>query len=222
MARNLSAQTRTETGKNSNNRLREKGFIPAVMYSHGTSEKIQVNKKDFGAVFGKHISESVIIDLDIAGSGKTHVFVKDYQVDPVSDEVMHLDFYKITEGEKVRTMVPIETKGTAEGARLGGVFEMIDRFLHVECLPSELPEKLEIDITRLQIGEGIQVKDIKGPASMRILLDPEHVVMHVTTVKEEEVKVAEPVEGEPLVAAEGETKEEETKDNKETKDHKDK
>jgi len=188
MARSLSAQTRTETGKNSNNRLRVAGFIPAVMYSHGTAENIQVNKKDFGSVFGKKISESVIIDLDVTGKGKSHVFVKDYQIDPVTDEIVHLDFYKITEGEKIRTSVPLIIIGTSAGARLGGIFEVIDRDLHVECLPTELPEKLEIDVTSLQIGEAIQVKDIKGPASLKILLDPEHVVAHVTMAKEEEVK----------------------------------
>ncbi len=188
MARSLSAQTRTETGKNSNNRLRVAGFIPAVMYSHGTAENIQVNKKDFGSVFGKKISESVIIDLDVTGKGKSHVFVKDYQIDPVTDEIVHLDFYKITEGEKIRTSVPLVIIGTSAGARLGGIFEVIDRDLHVECLPTELPEKLEIDVTSLQIGEAIQVKDIKGPASLKILLDPEHVVAHVTMAKEEEVK----------------------------------
>jgi large subunit ribosomal protein L25 len=188
MARNLTAQPRKEIGKNNNNRLRVEGFIPAVMYSHGKAENLKVNKREFGSVFGKHISESVIIDLDVTGIEKCHVIVKDYQRDPVTDELVHLDFYKITAGEKIRTSVPIEAVGVAVGARLGGIFEMMDRVLHVECLPTELPEKIEIDITNLQIGEGIHVKDIKVPASMKILLDPEHVVAHVTTLKEEEVK----------------------------------
>jgi large subunit ribosomal protein L25 len=191
MARNLTAQPRTEIGKNNNNRLRVKGFIPAVMYSHGKSDTLQVNKREFGAVFGNNISESVIIDLDIIGKEKCHVIVKQYQLDPVSDEIVHLDFYKITEGEKIKTMVPLETKGVSIGARLGGVFEMMDRDIYVECLPAELPEKIVIDITELNIGQSIQVKDIKGPASMKILLDPEHVVAHVTTVKEEEEKPVE-------------------------------
>lgn len=191
MARNLSAQQRTLTGKNENNRLRAEGFIPGVVYTHGKSENVQIKKKEFSSVFTGHISESVIIDLDIAGKEKCHVIVKDYQTDPVSDEIIHLDFYKITEGEKIKTTVPVETKGTAIGARLGGVFETIDRFLAVECLPSELPEKLIIDISELNIGQGIQVKNIKVPASMRILLDPEHIIAHVTTVKEEKVEAAE-------------------------------
>jgi large subunit ribosomal protein L25 len=194
MARNLTAQPRTMVGKNNNNRLRVQGFIPGVLYSHGSSESIQISKKDFKNVFATQISESVIIDMDINGKEKCHVFVKDYQRDPVSEEIVHLDFYKITEGEKIKTAVPLETQGTSIGARLGGVFEMIDRFINVECLPSELPEKIVIDITDLNIGMGIQVKDIKGPASMKILLDPEHIVAHVTTVKEEAAPVAETAE----------------------------
>jgi large subunit ribosomal protein L25 len=195
MARDLAAQQRTTTGKNENNRLRAEGFIPGVVYTHGKSESVQVKKKEFASVFPGHISESVIINLDITGKDKCQVIVKDYQTDPVSDEVIHLDFYKVTAGEKIKTMVPFETKGTAVGARLGGVFEVIDRFLHVECLPSELPEKIVVDISGLNIGQGIQVKDIKGPESMRILLNPEHIVAHVTTVREEKVEAAEtPVE----------------------------
>ena len=120
MARNLTAQIRTETGKNCNNRLRVQGMIPVVMYSHGKSELLQVNKREFGSVFAKRISESVIVDLDVAGKEKCHIFVKDYQSDPVTDEVIHLDFYKITAGEKIKTTVPVEYKGTPIGVRAAG------------------------------------------------------------------------------------------------------
>lgn len=188
MARNLTAQTRTETGKNENNRLRAAGFIPVVMYCHGKAENLKVEKKAFKSVFAKQISESVIIDLDIAGGEKCHVIVKDYQREPVTDEVIHLDFYKITAGEKIKTSVPVEIVGTPVGVRLGGVFEVIDRMLHVECLPAELPEKITVDVSKLEVGQGVQVKDIKGPASLKILVDPEHVVAHVTTVREEKVE----------------------------------
>ena len=188
MARNLNAQLRTETGKNENNRLRAAGFIPVVMYCHGKAENLKVQKKDFAAVFAKQISESVIIDLDVAGGEKCHVIVKDYQREPVTDEVIHLDFYKITAGEKIKTSVPVEIVGTPVGVRLGGVFEVIDRMLHVECLPAELPEKISVDVSKLEVGQGVQVKDIKGPASLKINADPEHVVAHVTTVREEKVE----------------------------------
>ena len=194
MARNLTAQTRTETGKNSNNRLRAAGFIPVVMYSHGKAENLKVSKKEFSSVFGKRISESVIIDLDVAGGEKCHVFVKDYQLEPVSDEVIHLDFYKITAGEKIKTSVPVEIVGTPAGVRLGGIFEVIDRILHVECLPSERPEKITVDVSNLEIGQAVHAKDIAGPASLKILLDPEHVVAHVTTVKEDKEEASAPAE----------------------------
>ncbi|MGL4370613.1 MAG: 50S ribosomal protein L25 [Spirochaetota bacterium] len=208
MARNLSAQTRTATGKNENNRLREKGLIPVVMYSHGKSEILQVIKKDFASVFGKHISESVIVDLDIEGKEKCHIIVKDYQLDPVTDEILHLDFYKITAGEKIKTSVPVEYTGTPAGVRVGGVFEIVERELHVECLPSELPEKISVDVSKLGVDEAVHIKDIVAPASMKFDLEADHVVAHVTTVKEEKVEEAAPAEAAP--AAPAEAKKEET------------
>lgn len=198
MARNLTAQPRTETGKNNNNRLRVEGFVPVTMYSHGKAESLKVNAKEFSSVFGKHISESVIVDLAISNGDKCHVIVKDYQRDPVTEQLLHLDFYKVTAGEKIKTSVPVEIVGSPIGVRSGGVFEVIDRMLLVECLPLELPEKISIDVTALEIDQGIHIKDIPTPPSMKILLDPEHIIAHVTTVREEkiETKVAE-------VAAEG-------------------
>ena len=210
MARNLTAQLRTETGKNENNRLRAAGFIPVVMYSHGKSEILKVQKKEFASVFGKKISESVIIDLDIAGGEKCHVIVKDYQSEPVTDELIHLDFYKITAGEKIKTSVPLEITGVPVGVRLGGVFEIVDRMLHVECLPSELPEKITADVSKLEVGQALHVKDITGPASLKVLLDPEHVLAHVTTLKEEKVEAPEAAAAAPAADA----KKEESSDKK--------
>jgi large subunit ribosomal protein L25 len=209
MARNLTAQLRTETGKNENNRLRAAGFIPVVMYSHGKSEILKVQRKEFASVFGKKISESVIIDLDIAGGEKCHVIVKDYQCEPVTDELIHLDFYKITAGEKIKTSVPLEITGTPVGVRLGGVFEVVDRMLHVECLPSELPEKIVADVSKLEVGQALHVKDITGPASLKVLLDPEHVLAHVTTLKEDKVEAPE-----AAAAPAAEAKKEESSDKK--------
>lgn len=188
MARNLTAQPRTQTGKNNNNRLRVEGFIPVTMYSHGKAESLKVNAKEFSSVFGKHISESVIVDLAISNGDKCHVIVKDYQRDPVTEQVLHLDFYKVTAGEKIKTSVPVEIIGSPIGVRSGGVFEVIDRMLLVECLPLELPEKIAIDVSALEIDQGIHVKDIPTPPSMKILLDPEHIIAHVTTVREEKVE----------------------------------
>ncbi len=208
----LNAEPRTETGKNANNRLRSTGFIPGVMYSPGSSEKIKVQKKEFIGLFHGHISESVLITLNISGSKdaeKPRVFVKDYQVDPVTNDLLHVDLYKITAGHKIRTMVPIEIKGSPIGAKTGGILEILERMLEIECLPAVLPEKIEIDVTPLEIGQSVHVKDLKVDEGIKFLSGPDRVIAAVLLphiVKEEEPVAAEGVEGEEKAeeGAEGE------------------
>lgn len=195
----LAAETRTgEKGKNVSGRLRVAGFIPGVMYAHGKSEPVKVKAKDFYALFRGHISESVIIDLTIAGEKEPHqVFVKDYQRDPITDLIVHLDFYKITAGEKVHTMVPVEITGYAVGMKKGGVVTLVEKQLEVRVLPRELPEKIVIDVTKLDIGESIKIKDLKIADSLVFTLDPEHIIVHVVVPKAE----AEPVEDASVAVA---------------------
>ena len=208
----LNAESRTETGKNANNRLRSSGYIPGIIYSPGSSEKIKVLKKDFAGLFHGHISESVLISLNIAGSKeaeKPMVFVKDYQVDPVTNDLLHLDLYKITAGHKVRTMVPLEIKGTPIGVRTGGILEILERELEIECLPASLPEKIEIDVSALEVGQSIHIRDLKVDEGVKFLSGIDRVIAAVLTphiVKEEEPAEAEAVEGEEKAAegAEGE------------------
>lgn len=200
--RTLNVELRTEIGKNNCHRLRKSGYLPAVLYSHGTSELIKVSTKDFTRQFSGHISESVLIDLNITNKTEDSIhkaFVKDYQLDPVTDEILHLDFYKITLGEKIRTMVPFEAIGTATGVRKGGILEIIERELEVECLPTDLPENFEFDITNLQIGDSIYIKDLQVSDSIKFLSSPDRIIATVLAPhiakKEEEIAV-EAEEGE--------------------------
>lgn len=192
----LNAEIRTEVGKNANRRLRATGIIPAIMNAHGQSEVIQVKAKDFSTIFKGHISESVIINLNISGKEECQVFVKDYKVDPVSEEIEHLDFYKVTAGEKIHTKIVLEFTGSSIGAKQGGIFEQLEREVEVEVLPKELQEKLVIDVTNLDINESIHIKDIQAPQSMTFKLDDDHIVAHVIAkraVVEEEAEEADAV-----------------------------
>ncbi|HPQ53837.1 MAG TPA: 50S ribosomal protein L25/general stress protein Ctc [Spirochaetota bacterium] len=195
----LNADLRTEKGKNACNKIRSGGFIPAVMYSHGESEALQVSAKDFSTMFKGHISESVLIDLNIkgkSGSDGDKVFIKDYQVDPVTDKVIHLDFYKITAGEKITTKVPVELVGTPTGARKGGILEHMERDLEIECLPRNLREKIEIDVTNLEIGESIHIKDLKEYEGVEFLGDGDRIIVAVLApTKATEKEEGEAVEG---------------------------
>ena len=199
--RTLDVELRTEFGKNESNRLRVKGFVPAVLYSHGNTETLNVPVKAFKSIFKGHISESVLLDLNITNKpedSKLQAFVKDYDVDPVTSEIMHIDFYKVTAGEKIRTVVKIEIEGTPKGVREGGVLEVFERELEIECLPKDLPERVVVNVSDLGINDSIHVADIKIGESVKFLGSLERAIASVVIpqVKEEVVEAKEAVEGE--------------------------
>lgn len=209
----VNAEIRKEFGKNANNRLRMKGYIPAVMYSHGKTENLQILQKDFFKVFKGHVSESVLFDVNIIdnqSNPRHQVFVKDYQINPVTDEVIHLDLFKITEGEKIHTRVAVELTGTAKGVRQGGILEFVERELEIECLPTEIPEKVTLDVTNLEIGDSIHIKDIPVSGSLKFLGDEERVVITILAPhKAEEPKPVEAVAEEAQPKPDEESKKEE-------------
>ena len=181
----LNVELRNEIGKNESNRLRKSGFVPAVIYSHGKSESVKIKRKEFLNLFKGHISESVLIDLNISGKNEDNtpaVFVKDYQLDPRTDELVHVDFYKVTLGEKIHTRVPVEFVGKSAGERMGGILEVMERELEIECLPREMPEKIIIDVTNMKIGESLHVKDIKVEKTVAFLHD-DRVVLTIIAPK---------------------------------------
>jgi large subunit ribosomal protein L25 len=199
--RTLDVELRTGFGKNESNRLRVRGFVPAVLYAHGSTETLNVPVKAFKSIFKGHISESVLLDLNITNKqedSKLQAFVKDYDVDPVTSELMHIDFYKITADEKIRTVVKIEIEGTPKGVREGGVLEVFERELEIECLPKDLPERVVVDVSNLGINDSIHVADIKIGESVKFLGLLERTIASVVIpqVKEEVVEAKEAVEGE--------------------------
>ncbi|MEW6526864.1 MAG: 50S ribosomal protein L25/general stress protein Ctc [Spirochaetota bacterium] len=200
----LPVETRTQIGKNANHKLRAQGYIPAVLYSHGESQTIMVKKKNFFKIFKGHISENVLIDLEIKDSKGSPVkaFVKDYQRHPITDEILHVDFFKVTMTEAISTKVPVEISGTPIGVKQGGILEIIEREIEVECLPADLPEKITIDVTNLTIGQSIHVKDIAAPKGVTILSTPETVVVAVLAPHKAAEEVAQPVAEEAKPAEE--------------------
>jgi len=202
-AKTLTAVARDKSGKNNCNRLRMEGFIPAVVYSHGKSEAIKIQEKEFLTLFKGHISESVIFDLHVAGEPDLMAFVKDFQRDPVSGRILHLDLFKVTKSEKIKTHVPIELVGTPAGLKLGGVLKQVERELMIQCLPGDLPEKITIDISNLLTGDAIHVGDIVHGTEFEIMTSAINVVVAVERPKAvaEEEETA-PVAETPAPAAE--------------------
>ncbi len=198
----LNAELRTETGKNSCNRLRVEGYIPAVVYSHGKSDVIKVKEKEFSLLFKGRISESVIFDLHIQGKseGDLMAYVKDYQEHPVTGRILHLDLFKVTKGEKIKTHVPVELIGTPIGLKQGGILEHGERELFVFCAPAFLPEKITVDITQLGVGESVHVSDIKISDEIEILTSGNSLVASVERPRTAEEAPA--AEGEAPASAE--------------------
>jgi large subunit ribosomal protein L25 len=173
-------------GKIGGKNLLRSGVIPAVIYNHGKSESIQVLEKDTRKLFAHGISESTLIDLDVEGKIE-QVFVKAYQSHPVSEVVQHLDFYRVSQDEKLRTRIAVHIDGKAQGVKDGGIMEVFLTEVPYETYPRHLTEFLSIDISHLNIGDSLHVSDVKLPPDSKILMDPQTVICHVThQAKEEE------------------------------------
>jgi len=217
-AKNLTIEPRTDFGKIASYRLRMAGFIPGVIYSHGKTEAVQINKKDFFKLFKGKITESVIFDLHSLSKKdyeEKMAYVKDYQKNPVTNEILHIDLFKVTATEKIHTNVPVEFAGTAIGAKMGGILEVELREVLVECLPRDLPEKIQVDVSKLNTGDSIHVRDLDLGEKVRIMTNPEAVIVTVIIPKiavieekvEEAAVVAEGEEAKEEAQAEGESEE---------------
>lgn len=185
-AKSLTVEARSEKGKNACRRIRETGAIPAVLYSHGTSEAVQINKKEFFKLFKGHISESVLFDLVYSGGkhgADQMAFVKDYQKDPVSGELLHLDLFKVTANEKIHTTVPVELTGVAKGIKMGGVMDIGDREVVIECFPKDLPEKIIFDVTNVSLGEIVHARDLNLGNGVKLLSNPDVLILSVHVPK---------------------------------------
>ena len=204
---NLETQLREETGKQLVKRLRGEGFIPAIVYKGGKDNmNLKVSEREFVKIISTKAGANVIINLRIAdkkvspkpAKDKT-VMIKEIQREPVKGKILHIDFNEISLTETLKVKVPIMSKGEAVGVKQeGGVLQHIMWEADVECLPTNIPDKIEVDVTNLKIGGTLSIKDILPPEGVKILGDPESIVFSVEHVKTIEEVAAAPVEGESL------------------------
>ncbi|TSC90569.1 MAG: large subunit ribosomal protein L25 [Parcubacteria group bacterium Gr01-1014_2] len=185
----LEAQKRELVGK-SQNSLRRKGFLPSVIYGHNFEPiPIQIKYSDFEKVF-KKAGESTLINLKINDKEEPAI-IKDVQKDPVSDKVIHADFYKVNLKEKIRAKIPLVLIGESEAVKAGGVLIKTLSELEVEALPQDLPHELQIDISSLKnFGSHISVKDISFSDKIKIEANPEDIVALVQEPKKEVIEEA--------------------------------
>jgi len=201
----VSAQSRSSRGKNEARRLRAKGMIPAVVYG-GKSDAVavSVDPKTLLKVLRSEAGRNTILSLDLGEGGKTSAILKSWQVDPINEKFLHADFYRIAMDVAIKVKVPIQTKGEARGVKVDqGILEIIMREVEVECLPGDIPERIEVDVTDLGIHGALRVSDLKISDKVKILDEADQIVVHVVSVKEEAAPAvaATPAEGEAAAPA---------------------
>lgn len=217
----LRAKPREESGKEYAKKLRRNGFVPAVLYGPETKTlALKVETKSFLSLLRGGLGENVIITLllDDKKDSQRKVLVREVQRDPVTGAILHLDFHQISLTKKLTIQVPIHLVGTPVGVDDGGILQHALRDLEIECLPTAIPEKIEVDVSHLKIGDSVHVGDIKVE-NAEILSDSKSSIVSVvppTVFKEPEV--AAPVaEEEPEVIGEKEGEEEKKEEKEEEK-----
>jgi large subunit ribosomal protein L25 len=215
---NLAAQVRSETGKGANRQLRMKGRIPAVVYGHGEeTRKLSVDAHELDRLFARIHVENTLITLDVEGvDGPVKALVREIQTNPVRNQVLHVDFYQIHAGEKLTVQIPIKLIGAAPGVKAGGILQHALDELEVSCLPDAIPDRIEVDISGLDIGDSIHVHELNVPEGVEVESDADRTVCSVVpptiSVEEAPAEVAAEVSAEPEVIGRGKADEEETED----------
>ena len=194
----LEVNVRVVTGKGAARKLRARGSVPAVVYGGGTkTQSLEVKERLLAAVLRSGANQ--VIDLKGPQGFKNRlVLLKDYQRDPVSQALLHCDFYSVDTTQLIDVQVPVLIEGKAKGVELGGILEVVQREIHVRCLPLEIPESLSLDVSDLDVGDALHVSDLVAPEGSEIVTDAAQTVVHVVAPRVEEEPEAEDevVEGE--------------------------
>ena len=185
----LEAMEREGRGKNEARRLRASGRIPAVLYGGEQREgkPIAVDPKVLSKILHSELGANTLIALKMPGGGDARVLVKEYQLDPVSHQFLHADFYRVAMDKVIRVTVPVVTRGEAPGVKQqGGILDFVHREIEIECLPADIPEHVEVDVSELMIGQNVRVRDLVVAVKWTPVSDPETMLVHVIAVKVEE------------------------------------
>ncbi len=189
----IEAQRREERGKNAVRRLRKAGRVPAVLYgAPGEAVALAVDAHQAQQIL-RSAGHNVIYKVKVGGSEAAPAMLKDWQVDPVRGDLLHLDLQRVAMDAVVRVRVHVHTVGEPQGVKVqGGIFERVTRDVEVECLPADIPGEITMDVSELTIGKQLRAGDLPlDPAKVRLLTDPRRVIAHVVAPAKEEVAAPE-------------------------------
>ncbi len=204
----LTAEPRSGLGRSAVRKLKTQGGVPAVIYgAKQKPEPLQVSRRDINAMLSHASGENILVELEIAGGANRLALVQEVQHAPVSGDVLHIDFHAVSMDEMIEADVPLEPTGTANGVKnFGGLLEKSLRSLSIECLPRDLPDVITVDVSELNVGDAIHVREIKLPEGVTTRMPPDLTAISV---------LAPTVEEEPAAAAEAPTAPEVIKEKKE-------
>jgi large subunit ribosomal protein L25 len=189
----LNAEVRTPGTKNVARRLRAAGQVPAVLYGFEKAPvALACDPKPLLAVVHSESGHNRILNVAVKGGENTSAVVQDWQVDPVSDRLLHVDLRRIDLTKKIRVRIAVHALGEAKGVKVqGGILEFVQREVEVECLPLDIPDFISADVTELVVGKSLRIRDLVVDSKLKVLGNPDQVVAHIITIKEEEVKAPE-------------------------------
>jgi large subunit ribosomal protein L25 len=232
MEATLDAQARDTFGKNEARRTRRGGQVPGVLYGGDgkAATPISVAPKALLKILHSESGQNTLIALKLAGAGDNRVLVKDFQLDPITHDVLHVDFLRIAMDKLLRVTIPIIVHGEPKGVKQqGGILEFIRREIEIEVLPADIPEHIDVDVTELMLHQGVRVRDIATNAKWKPVSDLDLMLVHVIMPKAEEVAApadaaaaatATPAEPEVLKKGKKDEEEGDKKDDKKKDDKK--
>src|SRR4029450_4901327 len=189
----LTAQRREATGRSAIRKLKARGIVPAIVYGgQDKTQPLQVSRRDISLMLSHASGENILVELEITGEkGSRMAMIQEIQHSPVGGDVLHIDFHAVSMDEKIEADVPLEPVGVANGVKnFGGLLEQSLRTLEVECLPRDLPDKITVDVSALNIGDSIHVRDIGLPGGVTAKTQPDLTVFSVVAPMVEEEPVA--------------------------------
>lgn len=176
----LKAASRARTGSGRLNQMRREGWLPSVIYGRGIENtNLKVDAKSFAEVIAHSSSENIIVNLEIEGQQPRLAFLQAIQHDAISGAALHADFLAIDEKTEITAHIPAHLNGDSPGVKLGGVIEQYIHAIEITCLPDDLPETIEVDISALNLGDSLHLGDIKYPKGVRPTHAADVVVVHI-------------------------------------------
>jgi large subunit ribosomal protein L25 len=199
----LAVEERPETGSRAARRLRREGLIPGVVYGGGDCTAVRIDARQLRSAL---LASSAVIDVTIEGGSAKPVIVKDQQIHPVRDEIVHIDLLEVRLDEKIQTTVPLELEGAEEapGAKEGGVVEHVTRELNIEALPTSIPERVVADVSGMEAAATMHLSELTAPEGVVFLDDPEETIVATVTIPTEEPEEPDVEEETALVGEDGE------------------